>query len=60
MTTQKTRKKYTKEFKRDAVRRVTEQGYSQSAAAPNVGIDRGMLARWIKELERDEDEAIKN
>lgn len=59
MTTQKTRKKYTKEFKQDAVRLVTEQGYSQSAAARNLGIDRGMLARWIKELERDEDEAFR-
>ena len=44
------RKKYTIEFKRDAVRLVTEQGYKQTEAARNLGIDRGMLGRWITEL----------
>ena len=44
-----TRKKYTIEFKQDAVRLVTEQGYKQTEAARNLGIDRGMLGRWIKE-----------
>lgn len=44
-----TRKKYTREFKQDAVRLVSEQGYKQTEAARNLGIDRGMLARWIKE-----------
>jgi len=31
-----TRKKYTREFKQDAVRLVTEQGYNQSEAARNL------------------------
>jgi putative transposase len=44
-----TRKKYTKEFKQDAVRLVTEQGYNQSEVARNLGIDRGMLGRWVNE-----------
>jgi transposase len=34
------RKKYTQEFKQDAVRLVLEQGYNQSEAARNLGIDR--------------------
>ena len=38
-----TRKKYTREFKQDAVRLVTEQGYKQTEAARNLGVDRGML-----------------
>ena len=54
-----TRKKYTREFKQDAVRLVTEQGYKQTEAARNLGIDRGMLARWIKEFQIDEGEAFR-
>jgi len=55
----RTRKKYSREFKEDAVRLVTEQGYGQSEAARNLGIDRGMLARWIKEFQADESEAFR-
>ena len=55
----KTRKTYTKEFKQDAVRLVTEQGYNRSEAARNLGIDRGMLGRWIRELEEDGSEAFR-
>jgi len=54
-----TRKKYTKEFKQDAVRLVTEQGYKQTEAARNLGIDRGMLGRWVKEFQEDESEAFR-
>ena len=54
-----TRKKYTREFKQDAVRLVTEQGYNQSEAARNLGINRVMLGRWVKELEEDESEAFR-
>ena len=54
-----TRKKYTREFKEDAVRLVAEQGYNQSEAARNLGIDRGMLGRWVKEFREDEREAFR-
>ncbi len=54
-----TRKSYTKEFKQDAVRLVTEQGYKRTEAARNLGIDRGMLGRWIKEFQEDEAEAFR-
>ena len=54
-----TRKKYTREFKQDAVRLVTEQGYKHTEAARNLGIDRGMLGRWIKEFQTDEGEAFR-
>ena len=54
-----TRKKYTIEFKQDAVRLVTEQGYKQTEAARNLGIDRGMLGRWIKEFQTDDSEAFR-
>ena len=54
-----TRKTYTKEFKQDAVRLVIEQGYKQTEAARNLGIDRSMLARWVKEFQADESEAFR-
>jgi transposase len=54
-----TRKKYAKEFKQDAVRLVTEQGYKHTEAARNLGIDRGMLGRWVKEFQEDESEAFR-
>ncbi len=45
---QKPRKKYTEQFKQDAVNLVTEQGYRLSEAARNLGIDVSVLRRWIK------------
>lgn len=54
-----TRKQYTREFKQDAVRLVTEQGYNQSEAARNLDLDRRMLGRWIKEFQEDESEAFR-
>ena len=54
-----TRKRYTREFKQDAVRLVNEQGYKQTEAARNLGIDRRMLGRWIREFQSDEREAFR-
>jgi len=52
------RKKYTQVFKEDAVRLVLEQGYKQTEAARNLGIDRSMLARWIKESQSEDGEGF--
>jgi transposase len=49
-----TRKQYTKEFKLDAVRLVTEQGYTRAEAARNLGLNANMLGRWVQELQVDE------
>ncbi len=43
------RKKYTDEFKIEAVKLVSEQGYTQAEAANSLGINAGMLGRWKKE-----------
>jgi len=43
------RKKYSKEFKLDAVSLVTEQGYSRAEAARSLGINANMLCRWVNE-----------
>ncbi len=43
------RQKYSKEFKLDAVRLATEQGYSIAEAARNLGLNANMLSRWKME-----------
>ena len=55
----KRRKKYTNEFKRDAVGLVTEQGYTKAEASRNLGIDSRMLGRWVREMQSDEGDAFR-
>ena len=54
-----TRKKYSKEFKLDAVSLVADQGYNRSEAARSLGINATMLGRWIKEHESDDGQAFR-
>jgi len=49
------RKKYTKEFKLDAISLVLDQGYTRQEAANNLEINVNMLGRWIKEHQADND-----
>jgi len=42
------RQKHTRQFKQNAVWLVTKQGYKQTEAASNLGIDREMLGRWVQ------------
>ena len=42
------RKRYTKEFKVDAVKMVVEQGQKQAETARNLGISESMLGRWVR------------
>jgi len=57
MTTQKTekplRRRYTDEFKQEALALVTEQGYKVAQAARSLGIGAGLLGRWRKEFEAE-------
>ncbi|WP_026179669.1 transposase, partial [Hahella ganghwensis] len=54
-----TRKKYSKEFKLDAISLVLDQGYSQTDAARSLGITPNMLGRWIREHRRDDGQAFR-
>lgn len=47
----KTRRKFTRQFKEEAVKLVTEQHYNTSEAARNLGIGANLLRRWKRELE---------
>ncbi len=53
MTT-KMKRQYTEEFKREAVKLVTEQGYKVSEAARNVGVHVSLLRRWKERLEAEQ------
>ena len=44
------RRQYTAEFKAEAVKLVTEQGYTLLEAARSLGIDRSLLGYWKKQL----------
>ena len=52
------RKNYTAEFKREAVRLVTEQGYSMSQAARNLDVNINMLRRWKKQINEQGQDAF--
>jgi transposase len=52
------RKNYSKQFKKDAVKLVTEQGFDVSEAARNLGIHHSSLRRWKRQLESDGNQAF--
>ena len=49
------RRKHSDEFKREAVKLVTEGGYSVAEAARNLGISDNLLRTWKKKLELAEE-----
>ena len=53
------RKKYSKEFKMDAVSLVTDQGYTRTEAGRSLSINATMLGRWVKELQTDYGQAFR-
>lgn len=55
----KEKKKYTKEFKLDAISLVKEQGYTRIEAAESLGIQRQLIGRWIKEQEIEGEESFR-
>ena len=52
------RKNYTAEFKREAVRLVSEKGYSLSQAARKLDINVNMLGRWKRQIEGQGNDAF--
>ena len=53
------RKKYSKEFKLDAISLVLEQGYTRAEAAKSLDINANMLGRWVKEAQEDDGQAFR-
>ena len=52
-----TRRKYSREFKIEAVRMITERGLSVVQVADDLGIDRSLLDRWQRQLAGDPEHA---
>jgi transposase len=48
------RRRYTAEFKKEAVELVTREDYTVTQAAQSLGISRSMLDRWRREYRRRE------
>ena len=55
---EKKRKNYTREFKMEAVRLITEKGYSIAEASRNLGVDYSVLRRWKQQLSSDPNNAF--
>lgn len=53
------RKKYTKEFKLDAISLVRDQHLNIAEASRNLGVSAQMLGRWIKEEENEDGQAFR-
>ena len=49
----KPRRKFSREFKIEAVKLITEQHYTISEAARNLGVVTSVLRRWMRELEAE-------
>jgi transposase len=52
------RRTYGREFKLEAVRLVTEQGYSVSQAAESLGVSANLLRTWREKLGQKGEEAF--
>ncbi len=47
----RTRRKYTNEFKEEAAKLVTEKGYTAQEAAKSLDIEDSNIRRWVLELQ---------
>ena len=47
------RRKFSREFKHEAIRLITEKGYSQAQVARDLELRPDMLRRWKKQLRDD-------
>jgi transposase len=52
------RRRYTKEFKLEAVQLVLSKGSKASVVARNLGIKPNLLARWVREFKADEEHSF--
>jgi transposase-like protein len=53
------RKKYTKEFKLDAISLVRDQNLNMAEASRNPGVSAQMLGRWINEEANEDGQAFR-
>jgi transposase len=56
--TERARRKYTREFKKEAVELVTRQDYTIGQAAKSLDLNRTVLSRWRREYLKGERDAF--
>jgi len=56
--TKQMRRKHTPEFRREAVRLVTDEGYKIAEAARSLDINANMLGRWVREAREGSETAF--
>jgi transposase len=54
----KTRKKFDKEFKAEAVRMVIEGGMSKAEVGRRLGVNQTLVGTWVKAVEADGNDAF--
>jgi|SRR5262245_1314149 len=54
----RTRRTYTPEFKAEAVKLVTEQGYSVAEAARSLGLNPNLIRNWKQALKAQDEHAF--
>jgi transposase len=52
------RRRYSREFKLEVIRRVRDSGVSQAQVAKDLGISPNTLSRWIKQFREEKGEAF--
>jgi transposase len=53
------KRKYTQEFKTEAIKLVTEQSYTQAEAGKSLGVTPTNISRWIKESSPGSEKAVR-
>jgi transposase len=56
MNEKRKRKEYTKEFKEDAIKLVTEHGYSNPEAGRRLGVNPSNISLWVREYRKDQED----
>ena len=49
----RTRRSYSQEFKKEAVKLITQKGYTIAEASRNLGVEYSVLRRWKHQLEQE-------
>ena len=49
----KTRRNYSPEFRLEAAQLVVDQGYTLQAAADSMGVSKGSMENWVRQLRKE-------
>jgi len=54
----RTRRRFTREFKLEAVRQVVSEGRTRAQVAKDLGLNSNLLGRWVKQLRSDPEQSF--